>query len=97
MHCLSIRYAERSAETGIDMSAGSVWDSYDNALAETVVGLFETEVFKHLGPCKTTGQLECEAMKWAHRYNKDRLHGANCYQTPNEKDNAFRQQNNQLE
>ena len=42
MHCLSIRYAERLAEAGIDMSVGRVGDNYDNALAETVIGLFKT-------------------------------------------------------
>ena len=54
-HCVSIRYANRLAEAGIDMSVGSVGDSYDNALAETVIGLFKTEVVKHLSPWKTKG------------------------------------------
>ena len=49
MHCLSIRYAERFVEAGIDMSVGNVGDSYNNALAETVIGLFKTEIVKHLG------------------------------------------------
>ena len=53
MHCASIRYANRLAEAGSDMSVGSIGDSYDNALAETVIGLFKTEVVKHLGPWKT--------------------------------------------
>ncbi len=52
MQYLSIRYAERLAEAGIDMSVGSVGDSYDNALAKTVIGLFKTEVVKHFGPWK---------------------------------------------
>ena len=49
MHCLSIRYADRLAEAGIDMSVGSVGDGRENALAETIIGLFKTEVVKHLG------------------------------------------------
>ena len=53
MHCVSIRYANRLTEAGIDMSAGSIGDSTDNALAETVIGLFKTEVVKHLSPWKT--------------------------------------------
>ena len=97
MQYLSIRHAERLAEAGIDISVGSVGDSCDYALAETVIGPFKTEVVKHLGPWKTKGRLEWETMKWLHRYNKDRLHGAISYQTPNEKENAFRQQNNKLE
>lgn len=94
MHCLSIRYAERMAEPGIDMSVGSIEDSCDNALAETVIGLFETEVVKHLGPRKTTDQLEWETMKWVHWRNKHRLHGAVGCQTPDEKESGFRQQKN---
>ena len=66
MQYLSIRYAERLADAGIDMSVGSVGDSCDNALAETVIGLFKTEVIKHLGPWKTQGRLEWETMKWVH-------------------------------
>ena len=97
MHCVSIRYANRLAEAGIDMSVGSVGDSCDNALAETVIGLLKTEVVKHLGPWKTKGQLEWETMKWVHWHNKDRLHGVIGCQTPNEKENAFRQQNSELE
>ena len=97
MQYLSFRYTERLAEAGIDTSVGSVGDSYDNALAETVIGLFKTEVVKHLGPWKTIGQLEWETMKWVHWYNKDRLHGAIGYQTPNEMEREFRQQQNELE
>ena len=63
MRQLSIRYANRLAEAGIDMSVGSVGDSRDNALAETVIGLFKTEVVKHLGPWETKGRLEWETMK----------------------------------
>ena len=70
------------------MSVGSVGDSCDNASAETVIGLFKTEVVKHLGPWKTKGQLKWETMKWLHWYNMDRLHGAIGYQTPNERENA---------
>ena len=50
MYCLSIRYVNRLAEAGIDMSVGSVGDSCDNALAETVSGLFKTEAVKHPRP-----------------------------------------------
>ena len=63
---LGPRHALRVHSTGIGMSVGSVGDSCDNALAETVIGLFKTEVVKHLGPRKTKGRLECETMKWVH-------------------------------
>ena len=97
MQYVSIRYVNRLAEAGIDMSVGSVGDSYDNALAETVIELFKTEVVKHLGSWKTKGQLEWETVKWVHCYNKDRLHGVIGCQTPNEMENAFHLQNNELE
>ena len=58
MHYVSIRYSNRLAEAGSDMSAGSVGDSCDNASTETVIGLFKTEVVKHLGPRKTKDRLE---------------------------------------
>ena len=66
MQQMSIRYAERLAEAGIDMPVGSVGDSCDNALAETVIGLFKTEVVEHLGPWQTKGRLEWETMKRVH-------------------------------
>ena len=66
MQQLSIRYANRLAEAGIDMSVGSVGDSYDKALAQTVIGLFKTEVVKHLGPWRIKGRLKWETMKCVH-------------------------------
>jgi transposase InsO family protein len=89
---LSIRYTERLAEAGIDTSVGSVgdsYDSYDNALAESIIGLFKTEVIKFLGPWKSVGQVEWETLKWVDWYNKTRLHSAIGYITPNEAEEAF--------
>jgi len=86
---LSIRYTERLAEAGIDTSVGSVGDSYDNALAESIIGLFKTEVIKFLGPWKSVGQVEWETLKWVDWYNKTRLHSAIGYITPNEAEEAF--------
>ena len=86
---LSIRYTERLAEAGIDTSVGSVGDSYDNALAESIIGLFKTEVIKFLGPWKSAGQVEWETLKWVDWYNKTRLHSAIGYVTPNEAEEAF--------
>ena len=86
---LSIRYTERLAEAGIDTSVGSVGDSYDNALAESIIGLFKTEVIKFLGPWKSVGQVEWETLKWVDWYNKTRLHSAIGYITPDEAEEAF--------
>ncbi|MCL4163972.1 UNVERIFIED_CONTAM: hypothetical protein GTU68_037800 [Idotea baltica] len=61
---LSIKYTERLTEEGIDPSVGSVGDSYDNALAESVIGLFKTEVINFLGPWKSMAQIEWQTLKW---------------------------------
>ena len=86
---LSIRYTERLADAGIDTSVGSVGDSYDNALAESVIGLFKAEVINFLGPCKSAGQVEWETLQWVSWYNADRLHSALGHLTPQEAEEAF--------
>jgi putative transposase len=60
---VSIRYTERLAEAGIDPSVGSVGDSYDNALAESVIGLFKTEVIHRLGPRKSFEAVEYKTLE----------------------------------
>ena len=86
---LSIRYTERLAEAGIDTSVGSVGDSYDNALAESTIGLFKTEVIDFMGPWKSVGQVEWETLKWVNWYNKKRLHSKIGYITPQEAEAKF--------
>jgi len=86
---LAIKYTERLAEAGIDPSVGSVGDSYDNALAESTIGLFKTEVINFMGPWKTVGQVEWETLKWVNWYNTERLHSAIGYVTPQEAEEAF--------
>jgi putative transposase len=86
---LSIKYTERLAEAGIDTSVGSVGDSYDNALAESTIGLFKTEVINFLGPWKTMTQVEWETLQWVDWYNKRRLHSAIGYITPHEAEEVF--------
>ena len=61
---LSIRYTERLAAAGIEASAGSVGDSYDNALAETIIGLYKTEVIRTRGPWKTLDDVEYATLEW---------------------------------
>ena len=58
-------------------------------MAESVIGLYKTEVINHLGPWKSRSQLEWETLKWVDWYNQKRLHSALHYQTPNEKENDY--------
>jgi putative transposase len=73
----SIRYGERLAEIGAQPSIGSVGDSYDNALAETVNGLYKTELIRGPGqrPWKTVEDVELATLGWVHWHNTERLHG----------------------
>jgi len=70
---LSIRYTERLAEAGIEPSVGSVGDSYDNALAETIIGLYKTEVIYRRGPWKSVEAVEFATLEWVHWFNQRRL------------------------
>ncbi len=72
---LSIRYTERLAEAGIEPSVGSVGDSYDNALAETIIGLFKTEVIRQRGPWRNLEQVEFATLEWVDWFNNKRLLG----------------------
>jgi transposase InsO family protein len=70
---LSIRYTERLAEAGIESSVGSIGDSYDNALAETVIGLYKTEVIYCRGPWRHAEQVEFATLEWVDWFNNRRL------------------------
>ncbi len=70
---VSIRYTERLAEAEIEPSVGSVGDSYDNALAETVIGLFKTEVIHRRGPWRSFEAVEFATLEWVHWFNERRL------------------------
>ena len=70
---LSIRYTERLAEAGMEPSVGSVGDSYDNALAESVIGLFKTEVVRRRGPWRGLEDVEFATLHWVSWYNTQRL------------------------
>ena len=70
---LSIRYTERLAEAGIEPSVGSVGDSYDNALAESVIGLYKTEVIRRRGPWKNLEAVEFATLEWIDWFNNRRL------------------------
>jgi putative transposase len=70
---VSIKYTERLAEAGVEPSVGSVGDSYDNALAETVIGLFKTEVIRRCGPWRNLEAVEWATLEWVHWFNHRRL------------------------
>ena len=70
---VSIRYTERLAQAGIEPSVGSVGDAYDNALAETINGLYKTEVIRRRGSWKTMEEVEMETLKWVDWFNNRRL------------------------
>ena len=70
---LSIRYTERLAEAGIIASVGTTGDSYDNALAETIIGLYKAEVIHHRGPWKGREAVEYATLEWVDWFNNRRL------------------------
>jgi transposase InsO family protein len=70
---LSIRYTERLAAAGIEASVGSRGDAYDNALAETIIGLFKTEVIRHAGPWRSLDDVEYATLEWVAWFNSCRL------------------------
>lgn len=86
---VSITYTERLAEAGIAPSVGSVGDSYDNALAETVIGLFKTEVIRRLGPWRSLEAVELATLAWNDWFNHRRLLEPIGFVPPAEAEAAF--------
>jgi transposase InsO family protein len=86
---LSIRYTERLAEAGIERSVGSVGDSYDNALAESVIGLFKTEVIHRRGPWRSFDAVEYAVLEWVDWFNNRRLLAPIGYLPPAEFEEAY--------
>jgi len=70
---VSIKYTERLKDAGVDPSVGSVGDSYDNALAETINGLYKAEVIWRRGPWRTFEQVEFATLEWVDWFNNRRL------------------------
>jgi transposase InsO family protein len=90
---VSIRYSERLAEAGIEPSVGSTGDSYDNALAETINGLFKAEIIHRRGPWKTREAVELATLQWVSWFNHHRLLEPIGYVPPAEAEaNYWRQQ-----
>ena len=86
---LAIRYTERLAEAGIEPSVGSKGDSYDNALAESVIGLFKTEVIRRRGPWRGLEDVEFATLEWVWWFNHHRLLEPLGYVPPVEYEEAF--------
>jgi transposase InsO family protein len=86
---LAIRYTERLLEAGIESSVGSRGDAYDNALAETINGLYKTEVIHHLGPWKGLEEVEYATLEWVAWYNSERLMEPLGYLPPAEYEEQF--------
>ena len=72
---LAIAYSERLAVAGIEPSVGSVGDSYDNALAETIIGLYKTEMIERRGPWRRFEDVELATLEWVDGFNNRRLLG----------------------
>lgn len=89
---LSIRYTERLAEAEAVGSVGSRGDSYDNAMAETVNGLYKAELIRrHKGPWRSADEVELATAAWVHWWNTERLHEALGYLPPTEFEAAYHQ------
>ena len=86
---LAIRYTERLAEAGIESSVGSRGDSYDNALAETVIGLYKTEVIHRKGPWRGPADVEFATLEWVAWFNTQRLLEPLGYVPPAEYEEQF--------
>ena len=93
---VSIRYTERLAEAGIEPSVGSAGDAYDNALAETINGLYKAELIHRRAPWKTRESVELATLEWVSWFNHHRLLGPIGYIPPAEAEaNYWRQLANQ--
>ena len=88
---LSIRYTERLAEAGIEPSVGRVGNSYDNALAETIIGLYKTEVIRRRGPWRHLEAVELATLEWVEWFNHRRLFEPIGDLTPVEKEEIYYQ------
>jgi putative transposase len=87
---LSIRYGAELAAAGIAPSVGTAGDSYDNALAESIIGLYKAEVIDHLGPWETPARVEAATAEWASWYNTRRVMRRTGGRPPAEYEQAWR-------
>jgi putative transposase len=92
----SIAFTERLAAAGVSASVGSVGDAYDNALAESVIGLYKTELIKPAGPWRTTEQVELATLNYVDWFNNRRLYETCGDIPPAELEDAYYRQNTGL-
>ena len=85
----SIRYTTRLSQAGAIASIGSVGDSYDNAEAESLIGLYKTECVRPEGPWRGVDDLELATADWVHWFNNHRLHSSIGYLPPLEHEAAY--------
>ena len=90
----AIRYRTRLLDAGALASIGTVGDSYDNAQAESLIGLYKAECVRHEGPWRGLDDLELGTCDWVSWYNQNRLHSAIDYKTPIEYENTYYRQIN---
>jgi putative transposase len=86
---LAIRYTDRLADAGAVTSVGSRGDSFDNALAETTIGLYKTELIRRHGPWRGLDDVELATLEWVDWYNHRRLHSACDHRPPAEYEAAY--------
>jgi putative transposase len=72
----SFAFTQRLIDAGVDASVGSVGDAYDNALAESTIGLYKTEKIRREGPWRTLAEVELATLEWVYWFNTSRLHSA---------------------
>ena len=92
---LSVRYTQRLEDQGAVASVGSKGDSYDNALAEAVNGLYKAELIHHRGPWRGADQVELATLSWVQWWNQRRLHGALDHIPPAEHEALYYRQHGQ--
>ena len=93
---VSIKYTERLAQVGIEPSVGSVGDSYDNALAETVIGPYKAEFIHRRGPWRSFEAVEFATLEWVDWFNNKRLLEPIGYIPPAEAETRYYAQFNEL-
>jgi transposase InsO family protein len=87
--CLSLGYTQRLRDAGLSASVGSVGDAYDNALAETVNGLYKTEVIGRQPRWADRRQVELATLAWVHWFNHERLLEPLGYLSPAQYEQAY--------
>jgi putative transposase len=93
----SFAFTTRLVDSGVDPSVGSVGDAYDNALAETTIGLYKAEKINRRGPWRTPSDVELATLEWVDWYNHERLHSACDWRPPAEFESLYLNQLKELE